>query len=734
MSKYNHLIEKYNLISKNYKQIRNIGVSAHIDHGKTTLSDNLLLATGLISKELAGKKLVLDFDEQEKKRGITISAASSTIIYSKNGTDYSINLIDTPGHVDFGDDVTRAMRVLDGSIVVVAAIEGIMPQTETVIFQCLKERVKPILFINKVDRVIVELQETKEQIFKRIKKITEEVNLKIKEHMKQDPFIDESWYVSIQKNTVLLGSAYKNWAISAKTIENNNFTFNNVLQYYEQKKEKELSEIIPLYKCVLDAVVLSIPNPVEAQKYRIEKIWSGDLTSETGIKLMKPTNENNFPMFLCNKVIFDSLSNPIAIGRIFSGTIKKGQELFILRKDNSKIEKQKVQNIFVCSGNDKSLISTAYTGNLVGLSGISNIYSGDTLSSEDTTPFEEIKHHSQPVYTRAVRPKDPGALGALLETLSELNKRDPALKITINKSTGEYLISGMGELHLETIFYRIEHEYKLSVLKSDPIVMYRETIMYPSNEIEGKSPNRHNVLFFKIEPLEQEVVSSIQEGEIFEGVFKKQQTQIDKLVSLGLPRAQAKRIMFIFGENLFIDGTKGAQLLKEVTESMKLGFQECVSAGPIMAEKLSGVKVIMTDIKIHVDNVHRGPAQIIPAMKRAIFKGIVENGQEIQEPFLFVELFAPSDKIDVITQLIQDKRGQIIDMDVTKVMPKIQFIAPIETMTGFSNEIRGITRGKTQWTIKTDKFRLVPNQLKEEVIASVRQRKGLPKENIFLKK
>lgn len=725
MSRFVSILEKYSSLSKDPKRIRNIGISAHIDHGKTTLSDNLLLASKLISSNLAGKQLLLDFDEQEKARGITISSACSTFIFSLDSEDYIINLIDTPGHVDFGEDVTRAMRVLDGSIIVVAAVEGIMPQTETVIFQCLKERVKPILFINKIDRLFTELKEKKENMMKRFEKITGLFNEKIEEFSKSDPYIDSSWKVNILKGTVLFGSAFKKWAVDYESMKKNNFSFSDLFKVYEENKQELLPTKFPLFTCVLSAVVKHLPDPEKAQKYRIEKIWKGEGSLKE--ELLNLSNKGT-TVFVCYKVLFDSLSNPLVLGRLYSGTISKSKELYLL-KDT--VSLQKIQNVYLCSGNEKQIIPVAYSGNLIGLYGLKNVYSGDTLcENKEATPFEEIKHHSQAVYTLSVRPKYSSNLGELLDALFALNKRDPALKIKINKETGEYLISGMGELHLETILYRLKHEYNLDIISSNPLVLYRETTKTVSEEIEGKSPNGHNLLFFKVGPLNTQLIDFLERGKL-QGTFKKQPEDIQKLIALGLERAEAKRLMFIFGENLFIDATKGAQLLKEVSESMKHGFEEIVSSGPIMGEKLRGVKVLLTDVQIHVDNVHRGPAQIIPAMRRAIYKGILLSDKQILEPYCKTILFTEHSLISRLNQLVQEKRGTIVNTDLTSPLLKLEFIAPVSEMIGFSNEIRGITRGKAQWSIESETFHLLPEELTEEVVLKTRKRKGLPEKNIF---
>src|SRR3990167_8954995 len=265
-------------------KIRNIGVVAHIDHGKTTLSDNLLAGAGMISEELAGKQLLLDFHEDEQQRGITIDAANVSMVHNLEGTDYLINLIDTPGHVDFGGDVTRAMRAVDGAIILIDAVEGIMPQTETVFKQALRERVKPVLFINKVDRLIREVKLTPEAMQERFIKLITEVN-KFIEGVAPDEF-KQKWKVNVQEGSVSFGSAFHKWALSIPYMQKYGITFKEVIQAYENDTYQEIAKKAPLHRVVLNMVAKHHPDPVHAQKYRIPKIWHGDQESETGKSLL----------------------------------------------------------------------------------------------------------------------------------------------------------------------------------------------------------------------------------------------------------------------------------------------------------------------------------------------------------------------------------------------------------------------------------------------------------------
>ncbi|PNX45263.1 MAG: elongation factor EF-2, partial [Thermoplasmata archaeon M11B2D] len=270
-------IQKATTLMNKLDRIRNIGIAAHIDHGKTTFSDNLIAGCGMMSEDLAGKQLVLDYDEQEQARGITINAAAASMVHEFEGQEYLINLIDTPGHVDFGGDVTRAMRAVDGCIIVVCAVEGAMPQTETVIRQAIREKVQPVLFINKVDRLINELRVTPEEMQSRfikiINKFNELLNRVIPEEFKG------KWNVKVENGTVAFGSAFHNWAVSVPYMKQTNLGFKDVYNYCKNNDQKTLAKKSPIHEVVLDMVIDHLPSPKTAQKYRIPHIWRGDQES-----------------------------------------------------------------------------------------------------------------------------------------------------------------------------------------------------------------------------------------------------------------------------------------------------------------------------------------------------------------------------------------------------------------------------------------------------------------------
>src|SRR3989338_4546254 len=330
-------------LMKKPSHIRNMGIAAHIDHGKTTLSDSLIAGAGMISEELAGHQLFMDFDKQEQERGITIFAANASMVHEYNSEDYLINLIDTPGHVDFSGDVTRAMRAVDGAIVLSDAVEGVMPQTETVVRQALRERVKPILYINKVDRLIRELKLTPQQMQERFMRIIRDVNNLIVKYAEKE--YAEKWLVKVDDGSVAFGSGYRKWALSVPYMKKTGISFKDVIELTLAEQEKELSKRASVHQVLLNMAIKHLPNPLEAQKYRIPKIWLGDVESQVG-KDMLSLNNDVILAAVVTKVVPDPHAGMVAAARVFSGTIKRGQEVMLVNQHKI----QRVQQVAVYKG------------------------------------------------------------------------------------------------------------------------------------------------------------------------------------------------------------------------------------------------------------------------------------------------------------------------------------------------------------------------------------------------
>ncbi len=713
------MVEKVTGLMKKKDVIRNMGIAAHIDHGKTTLSDNLLSGCGIISEELSGKQCFMDYDEQEQARGITINAANVSMVHTYGDTEYLINMIDTPGHVDFSGDVTRAMRAVDGAIIVVCAVEGVMPQTKTVLSQALKEKVKPLIFINKVDRMINELKLTPEAMQERFVKIIKEVNVLIKQ-MAPPEFADD-WVCGIAEGKVAFGSAYHNWATSVPFMKKAGFGFKEIIEYCNNEQQRELAKKTPLHAVLLDMVVKHLPSPDIAQKYRVPNIWNGDESSEIGQSMQNCDDDGKVAMMV-TKIIIDPQAGEITTGRIFSGTLKRGMEVYSAGAK----KKLRVQQLGVYMGADRVNVDELDAGNIAAIIGLKDTFAGDTLSEvEDMIPFEAIKHFSEPVVTKAIEPKNPADLPKLIEVMRSLSKADPTLQVTIDEETGEYLIAGMGELHLEITEYRIRNERGVDISSSNPIVVYRETVAGKSPEEHGRSPNKHNDFFLTVEKMSDELYQALCDGKFSEGRLKDSKAFWQDLTEYGIEKEIAKKVRDIYSGNMFIDATKGVQHLDEVLELVLDAFEDVMKRGPLSNEPATKVLVKLVDVKLHEDAVHRGPAQIYPAVRNPIKRGMIAAQSGLLEPKQNIYIQTPSTYMGNASRDIQSRRGVIIDMRQEGEQSFIDGKVPVAEMFGFAGDIRSATEGNVLWSTENAGFELVPRELQTDLVAGIRKRKGL---------
>ncbi len=705
-----------------HENIRNIGIVAHIDHGKTTLSDNLLAGAGMISKDLAGKQLFMDSDEQEQERGITIFAANVSMVHEYHGEDFLINLIDTPGHVDFGGDVTRAMRAVDGVVVVVDAVEGCMPQTETVIRQALKERVKPVLFVNKSDRLIKELSLTPEQMQEKFKKIIDQVNGLISKYV-EDQYRSK-WTVNVQDGSVAFGSAVQNWAISIGMMKKSGVSFKEVAEMIESGRVKELAEKAPLHEAILDMVIKHLPNPRQAQEYRIPKIWPGDTASDTG-KMMLSSDPNGKLVAVVTKIYTDSHAGYVATVRIFSGKLKTGQEVWLVGQN----KKEKVQQVSVYKGQQRIAMEEVNAGNIVGVVGLGSAYSGETLCDPDNPVpgFEAIEHIFEPVVTKAMEPKSPKDLAKFIEFLRKVNREDPTLRIKINEETGEYLVSGLGELHIEAKVERPLKDRGLSVDVSPPIVIYHESVnSYSPRAVEGKSPNKHNLFYVTAEPVEPGVLAAIAKGHIENREIKrKDQDLVEKLVEAGMNRDEAKDVKIIHNKNILVEATTGVSAILEIIEMVKEAFKEAMNEGPLAREPCSGIKIKLVDARLHEDAIHRGPAQVIPPVRSACRDAVLAAKPFILEPRQIVRVDTPTDQVGGAMKEVQNRRGVIMDMNEEGGATIIKAKIPVSEMIGFNSALKSATGGRGFFFMIDILFEQLPKELEPKVVKQIRDRKGL---------
>ena len=706
--------------------IRNTSIIAHVDHGKTTLADSLLAAAGIISTQTAGQKLFLDSWDLEQKRQMTVFASNVSLVHTYQNQDYLINLIDTPGHIDFSGAVTRSLRAVDGALVVVDAVEGPMTQTETVLMQALRERVKPILFINKVDRLIKEIKLTPAEIQKKFAKILMRVNSLIERYAPAEH--KQDWQVKIEDSRVAFGSALHKWGLNLDHMKMKKVTFQDIIDAYTGdpidvgRKVDALSKRAPLPEPILDMFVKHLPNPFEAQPYRQPQIWPGDINSPTGQGMAKV--DPKAPLLMCISTIeVDPHSGTVAIGRIFSGSVERGKTVQLL----SSAQKGTIQQVFMSMATDRVLIDRVPAGNIGAISGLPSIHVGETIAEEgaDVHSFEGLRYVSDPVVTVAVEPEDVKDLPLFDKVMHKLTTEDPNLHFVMNKESGEFLLSGMGELHLEITAYRMQ-EAGLKVKLSKPIVIYRETIShdYRGPAIMGKSPNKHNKLWITIERLSDEVIEAIKSEKINDMQSKDERTKT--LRALGWEADEAKGAVAVEENCILVNRIRGRQYVEEILDHIKGGFREAVHTSPLAKEPAYGLKINLEDITLHEDPVHRGPAQAIPMTWRPIYCCILLSDPKLLEPLMSFECKVPSEFVSAVITMLNKRRGKILDMPSEEDMITVKAEMPVSESFGIADELRGSTSGRAFWATQFSRWAPVPEQMQADTIKKIRERRGLP--------
>ncbi|MGC9208649.1 MAG: elongation factor EF-2 [Nitrososphaeria archaeon] len=719
MPRFKTTAEALKVIS-NKEQIRNFGIIAHVDHGKTTTSDSLLAAAGMLSPSVAGQALALDYMELEQKRQMTIKAANVTLYYEHEGRPYVFNMIDTPGHIDFTGKVTRSLRALDGAVVVVDAVEGVMTQTETVLRQALDERVRPVLYINKIDRLIKELRLTPDKMQAWLSNIINDVNRLI--DIYAEPEFKNAFKVSITNDSVAFGSSKDRWGFTLSMAKAKNMGFKDVYEAYSTGDLAHLIESFPLHEAILSMVIKHIPPPHLAQKYRIPKIWKGDPNSDIYNSLIE-CDDNGPTVMMVTNVVVDPQAGPVAVGRLFSGTVRDGDLLYLINARRQ----ERVQSVSMFMGPFREIVGYLPAGNVPALLGLQHATAGETLSSvKDIVPFESIKYVSEPVVTIAIEPKNPRDLPKLIEILQNMHIEDPNLVVTINQETGETLLSGMGVLHLEIATTLIQ-EQGIEIITSKPLINYRETIMAKAGPVMAKSPNKHNKVFIRVEPLDEDTINLIITGQINENMDRKQIAKI--LRDHGWDAEEAKGVVAIDPRgNVFVDQTKGVQFLQESMDSLRAGFVDAMTNGPLAYEYVRGVKVILHHFIPHEDPAHRTYAQLMPAARRAILGAMLLAKPTLLEPILSIEVKGVSDILGPAIGVITSKRGKVVNMTQRDVFAIIQGEIPAAETFDLAEVMRGATAGKAVWTTSFKGWAPVPANMLPQIIASIRKRKGLPPE------
>lgn len=684
----------------------------------------------MLSPSVAGQALALDSMDMEQKRGVTINSANVSLYYEYENKSYLMNMIDTPGHIDFTGKVTRSLRAIDGAIVVIDAVEGVMTQTETVTRQALEERVRPLLLINKIDRLVKELRLSPEKLEAWLANLVSDFNKLI--DLYAEPEYKSKWKISIHDSTVAFGSAKDKWGFTLDMAKKYGIKFTDIYNSYANNQIEEFQKKAPIAEAILTMVIRHHAPPHVAQKYRIPKIWHGDLDSEVGKALLNCDEKGPTVMMVTN-IVIDPQAGLISTGRLFSGSVNDGDILHLIGSKRQ----ERVQSVNIFMGALRETVKSISAGNIPALLGLNHSRAGETISTiSNIHSFEDIQYVSEPVITMAIEAKHPIELPKLVDGLQRISIEDPNLIVKINEESGEMLIAGMGVLHLEVATTLLQDQ-GLEIITSQPLVNYRETIVSSAGPIMSKSPNRHNKIFVRVEPLSEDVIDLIRNGKLTENTDKK--TVASLLREQGWEAGEAKGVVAVHSNgNLMVEVTKGVQFLQESLDSMRSGFEDVMQNGPLAYEYCRGLKIILHHYVPHEDPAHRTFAQLMPATRRAILGGLLSAQTTMLEPILGIEVKCPSDLIGSVSGVIASKRGSILNVDQKGNNSILQGEIPASETFDISESMRGATAGRAIWNTHFKKWLPVPSSILKQVIPEIRKRKGLnpepPKASEFIDK
>lgn len=813
--------------------VRNMSVIAHVDHGKSTLTDSLVQRAGIISAAKAGDARFMDTRKDEQERGITIKSTAISL-YSEiseddvkdikqktAGNSFLINLIDSPGHVDFSSEVTAALRVTDGALVVVDCVEGVCVQTETVLRQALGERIKPVVVINKVDRALLELQVTKEDLYQSFSRTVESVNVIIATYT--DEVLGDVM-VYPERGTVAFGSGLHGWAFTVrqfatryskkfgvdrvkmmerlwgesyfnpktkkwtnkdkdadgKQLERafNMFILDPIFRLFAAimnfKKEEiptlleklEISlkgdekdlegkallkvvmkKFLPAADALLEMIVIHLPSPVTAQFYRADTLYEGPSDDATCLSIKACDPKADLMLYVSKMVPTSDKGRFYAFGRVFAGTVKSGQKVRIQGPNYVPGKKEDlfikaIQRVVLMMGRFVEPIDDCPAGNIVGLVGIDQfLLKSGTLSTSDAAHnLKVMKFSVSPVVQVAVEVKNASDLPKLVEGLKRLSKSDPCVLCSMNES-GEHIVAATGELHLEICLSDLENDHAGVPLKvTPPVVSYRETVEAESSIVAlSKSPNKHNRIYLKAEPLGEEVAVAIETGKVSPKDDFKARARV-LADEFGWDVTDARKIWCFgpegSGPNVVVDQTKAVQYLAEIKDSVVSGFAWASGAGPILEEQLRAIRFNIMDVTLHADSIHRGAGQILPTMRRVTYAAMLLAEPRIQEPVFLVEIQCPESAVGGIYSVLNKKRGQVISEEQRPGTPlfTVKAYLPVNESFGFTGELRQATGGQAfpqmvfdHWaTLGTDP--LDPTSKAGEIVTAARKRHGLKDE------
>ena len=695
-------------------------IAAHIDHGKTTTSDFLLRRAGLMSDADAGKKVMMDSDEEEQERGITIFTSVVLLNYDYDEKQYLFEINDTPGHISFTGEVSRALRGSDGVILLVDALEGVMTQTETNIRLSIGEMCKPVLFINKVDRLISELRLAPKDVFSKIDSIISQVNRLIKATAPKE--LANKWQVSFVNDSVSVGSAKDGWAFNMSTLKRLEIKPQIVFEKYAEDNKEWLKTELPLEDPLLEMVIKHLPNPVEGQKLKIPHIWSGDLESEVGKSLIE-CDPNGPLLGMITKIFIDPKSKrPTLIGRVFSGTLRNSDVLYLVGKKT----KVKIKRLGVMEITDILDVDEVPAGNLFAIYGFI-CPAGETFvldgEQEKITVFEEISYVAEPVVSRTIKPKDPKDIAKLGEVVSKWIMADPTATFRHDEESKTYVLSGIDPLQIEILVTRIREQVDIEV--SDPIVVYRELPTTRGIDVHSKSPNGHNRLLIHVEPLDKKAMALFKSGKVNMDQDRRTRAQVLQ-EEAGWEAKIARRIWTISETNVLIDATTGVQRFDNIKQYIIQVFIDFCNGSTLAKEPLMGSKYVITDATVHVDPAHTGFTEIFQMALAGYHTTFLTSDPRMLEPMLMIDIKVPSEYVGNMSKVITQHRGIIQEMTQEGENTLIKGKIPTAETIDLADEIRSNSSGRAFFGYQFLGFETVPKNLEKELIESIRERKELP--------
>ncbi|XP_060878744.1 translation elongation factor 2 [Metopolophium dirhodum] len=828
----NFTVDEIRKMMDKKKNIRNMSVIAHVDHGKSTLTDSLVSKAGIIANAKAGDMRFTDTRKDEQDRCITIKStaismyfelADKDLVFIKNvdqrdpeENGFLINLIDSPGHVDFSSEVTAALRVTDGALVVVDCVSGVCVQTETVLRQAIAERIKPILFMNKMDRALLELQLESEDLYQTFQRIVENVNIIIATYSDDSGPMGEV-QVDPSKGSVGFGSGLHGWAFTlkqfaemyaekfkidvvklmnrlwgenffnaktkkwAKLKDDNNQrsfcmyildpiykVFNCIMNYKkdeatdllkklgielkhedQDKDGKALLKVVmrtwlPAGEALLQMIAIHLPSPVVAQKYRMEMLYEGPHDDEAALGVKNCDPDAPLMMYISKMVPTSDKGRFYAFGRVFSGRVATGMKARIMGPNYTPGKKEDlyekaIQRTILMMGRYTEAIEDVPCGNICGLVGVDQflVKTGTITTFKDAHNMKVMKFSVSPVVRIAVEPKNPADLPKLVEGLKRLAKSDPMVQCIIEES-GEHIVAGAGELHLEICLKDLEEDHAcIPIKKSDPVVSYRETVNEESEIMcLSKSPNKHNRLFMKCQPFPDGLAEDIEGGQVNpRDEFKARARYLGEKYEYDVTEA---RKIWAFGPdgtgpNLLIDCTKGVQYLNEIKDSVVAGFQWATKEGVLAEENMRAVRFNIYDVTLHADAIHRGGGQIIPTARRCMYASILAAHPRIMEPVYLCEIQCPEVAVGGIYSVLNRRRGHVFEESQVVGTPMfvVKAYLPVNESFGFTADLRSNTGGQAFPQCVFDHWQVFPGDPCETgskpyvVVMDTRKRKGL---------